>query len=68
MDTTTLLKIIQEINLRVYNLEQDEDIWPEEHYFGIRHLELLKEHIQSLIKTKVDPTVEPSVQRTINKM
>ena len=50
LDTHTVLEIIKMIDVQIHNLEQAEDIWQEEEHFGVKHLSLLQDHLQSYIE------------------
>jgi hypothetical protein len=53
MDTQTVLDIIKMIDNQIHNLEQAEDIWQEEEHFGVKHLSLLRDHLQDYIEARV---------------
>ena len=53
MDTQTVLDIIKMIDVQIHNLEQAEDIWQEEEHFGVKHLSLLRDHLQDYIEARV---------------
>lgn len=50
MDTATVLVIIRMIDAQIHNLEQAEGIWQEEEHFGVKHLSLLRDHLQDYIE------------------
>lgn len=53
MDIQTVLDIIKMIDVQIHNLEQAEDIWQEEEHFGVKHLSLLRDHLQEYIEGQV---------------
>lgn len=58
MDTQTVLDIIKMIDVQIHNLEQAEDVWQEEEHFGVKHLSLLRDHLQSFIEAELSKTEE----------
>ncbi len=53
MDTATVLEIIRMLDTQMHNLEQAEDIWPEEYQFGVKHLSFIRDHLQEYIEQQV---------------
>ena len=54
MDTATVLEIIRMLDTQMHNLEQAEDIWPEEYQFGVKQLSLFRDHLQEYIEYQVN--------------